>query len=143
MAITRTGSARYEGLGKEGKGLVSTESGALLNQPYGFSTRFEDRPGTNPEELVGAAHASCFAMAFAFALADKGYEDGRIETEAAVTLEKDGDGFTITKSALTLKATIAGIGEDEFTEIANGAKANCPLSKLLNAEITLDATLEG
>ena len=143
MANIRKGSARYEGLGKDGKGHVSTESGALTDQPYGFNTRFEDSPGTNPEELVGAAHASCYAMALSFALAEKGYDDGTLKTEAAVTLEKDGDGFTITKSALSLEARVPGIGEEEFAAIAEEAKNNCPLSKLMKAEITLDHTLEG
>lgn len=143
MANTRKGSARYEGLGKDGQGYVSTESGALSNQPYGFSTRFEEGRGTNPEELVGAAHASCYAMALSFALAGKGYNEGVLETEAAVTLEKDGDGFAVTRSALTLKARVPGIAEEEFAAIAEDAKNNCPLSKLLKAEITLEHTLEG
>lgn len=142
MATTRTGSARYEGLGKAGKGHVSTQSGVLDNQPYGFNTRFEEEPGTNPEELVAAAHASCFSMALAFALAEAGHEDGTIDTEAAVTLEKEGDGFTITKSALTLTARVPGIAADAFADIAQKAKENCPLSKLMNAEITLEHRLE-
>lgn len=135
-------SARYEGLGKNGKGHVSSQSGAL-DHPYGFNTRFEDAPGTNPEELIAAAHASCFTMALSFALAKAGYEDGSIETEAKVTLDKDGDGFAVTRSDLVTKASIPGIGEDEFQDIAAGAKVNCPISKLLTAEITLEATLEG
>lgn len=139
---TNTGSARYEGLGKHGKGHVSTGSGALDNQPYGFATRFEGVPGTNPEELVGAAHASCFTMALSFALARAGHADGTIETTATVTLEKDGDGFTVTRSDLVTTANVPGIAEDAFLAIANEAKANCPISKLLRAEITLDATLE-
>ncbi len=138
MAIVKSGSARYEGLGKEGKGHVSTQSGALSEQPYGFNTRFEDAPGTNPEELIAAAHASCFTMALSFALAKAGHTDGTLETTAKVTLEKDGDGFTVTRSDLTLTGAVPGIGEDEFTALANDAKANCPISKLLNAEITLE-----
>lgn len=138
---THTGSARYEGFGKDGKGQVSTQSGVLSDQPYGFATRFEDAPGTNPEELIAAAHASCFTMATSFALARAGYSDGTLETDCAVTLEKDGDGFKISKSALTLKATIAGIDEGEFFRIADEAKAGCPVSKLLNCEITLDRSL--
>ena len=133
-----TGSARYEGLGKDGKGHVSTGSGALDDQPYGFNTRFEDAPGTNPEELVAAAHASCFTMATSFGLAKAGHEDGQLDTECAVTLEKDGDGFTVTKSALTLRAQVPGISEDDFEKVASEAKANCPMSKLLDCEITLD-----
>lgn len=138
---THTGSARYEGFGKDGKGQVSTQSGVLSDQPYGFATRFEDAPGTNPEELIAAAHASCFTMATSFALARAGYSHGTLETDCAVTLEKDGDGFKISKSALILKATITGIDEGEFFRIADEAKAGCPVSKLLNCEITLDRSL--
>lgn len=138
----RTASARYEGFGKPGKGFVSTQSGVLHEQQYGFSTRFEDGPGTNPEELVAAAHASCFTMALSFALAREGFTDGTLETTAAVTLEQDGGGFTITRSDLTLTAKVPGIDEARFQEVAKGAKETCPLSKLLNAEITLTATLE-
>ncbi len=139
--MIRSASARYEGLGKDGKGHVSTQSGVLDNQQYGFSTRFEDGKGTNPEELIAAAHASCFTMALSFALAGAGYGDGTLETTAKVTLDKDGDGFTVTKSALTLTASVPGIDQAKFEEIAAGAKAGCPISKLLNAEITLDHTL--
>ncbi|MBH9537394.1 OsmC family protein [Novosphingopyxis sp. YJ-S2-01] len=141
MATTNWGTARYEGLGKDGKGHVSTQSGALENQPYGFNTRFEDAPGTNPEELIAGAHASCFTMALSFALNDAGYEDGVLDTKSVVTLEKDGDGFKVSKSELTLTAQIADIEEEEFAKIAKGAKENCPLSKLLDCEITLEHTL--
>ena len=134
---TRSGSARYEGFGKDGNGWTSTQSGVLKDQRYGFGSRFEDGPGTNPEELIAAAHASCFTMALSFALAGAGYTDGTLETNARVTVDKDGDGFTITSSKLDLKATIPGIEQEEFTRIAEEAKANCPVSKLLNAEITL------
>ena len=140
---TRSGSAKYEGLGKSGKGHVSTQSGVLSDSPYGFNTRFENEPGTNPEELIAAAHASCFTMALSFALAGKGYEAGKLETSAKVTLDKEGDGFKISKSALTLKATVPGIDEAQFAEIAKGAEQNCPVSKVLNAEITLEYTLNG
>ncbi len=139
--MIRSASARYDGLGKDGKGHVSTQSGVLSDQQYGFNTRFEDGKGTNPEELIAAAHASCFTMALSFALAGAGYADGTLETTAKVTLEKDGDGFKVSKSALTLTATVPGIDEAKFAEIAAGAKAGCPISKLLNAEITLDHTL--
>lgn len=139
--VKRSASARYDGLGKAGKGHVSTQSGALSDNPYGFNTRFENEPGTNPEELIAAAHAGCFTMALSFALAAAGYEDGRLETDAVVTLEQDGEGFTVTRSDLTLTASVPGIGADEFAKIAAGAKANCPISKLLKAEITLDYTL--
>lgn len=141
MKTTNTGTARYEGLGKDGKGHVASQSGAL-DHPYGFNTRFEDKPGTNPEELIAAAHASCFTMALAFQLADAGHEDGTLDTKAVVTLEKDGDGFTVTKSALSLEGAVPGIDEAAFMELAEKAKTNCPISKLLNAEITLDATFK-
>jgi osmotically inducible protein OsmC len=141
--IRKSGSARYEGLGKDGKGHVSTQSGALDNQPYGFQTRFEDKSGTNPEELVAAAHASCFTMALSFGLAKAGHSDGTLETKSVVSLDKDGDGFKVTKSALTLTATIDGISPEDFASAAADAKANCPLSKLLDCEITLEHSLNG
>lgn len=140
---TRSASARYEGLGPTGKGHVSTQSGVLSDQAYDFTTRFGEAPGTNPEELIAAAHASCFTMALSFALAQAGYKDGALNTRAAVTLDKDGNGFTITKSALSLKGKVPGISGSDFQRIATEAKANCPVSKLLNAEISLDAQLEG
>ena len=138
---TRKGSARYDGLGKDGKGHVSTQSGVLKDNPYGFNTRFGDEPGTNPEELIAAAHASCFTMALSFALAKEGFTDGTLETNAKVTLDQDGEGFTITKSELDLTASVPGIDPDKFAEIAADAKANCPVSKVLNAEVTLTHTL--
>ena len=138
---TRTASARYEGFGKDGKGHVSTQSTVLADSPYGFNTRFENEPGTNPEELIGAAHASCFTMALSFALAKAGFTAGTLETTAKVTLDTEGDGFTITYSALDLKAQVDGIDPAVFEEIAAGAKANCPVSKVLNAEISLTHTL--
>lgn len=136
--ITRTGSARYDGFGKDGRGHVSTGSGALTDTPYGFNTRFEDQPGTNPEELIAAAHASCFTMALSFALAKEGFSDGTLETVARVTLEKDGDGFKVSRSDLKLEASLEGIEADRFAAIAEDAKKNCPISKLLDAEITLE-----
>ncbi|MCV0384530.1 MAG: OsmC family protein [Erythrobacter sp.] len=143
MTITKTGSAKYEGLGKGGKGHVSTQSGALSDQPYGFQTRFEDKAGTNPEELIAAAHASCFTMALAFKLADAGHEDGTLETSAEVSLEKDGDGFTVTKSALSTRASVPGLDKTKFEELAAEAKKGCPISKLLTCEITLETQFEG
>lgn len=134
---TRTASARYVGFGKDGKGHISTQSGVLSDSPYGFATRFEDQPGTNPEELIAAAHAGCFTMALSFALAREGFSNGRLETKAAVKLEKEGDGFTVTRSDLDLTASVPGIDPDRFAAIAAEAKANCPISKLLKAEITL------
>jgi osmotically inducible protein OsmC len=139
----RAGSARYDGLGKDGKGWVSTASGILNDQPYGFGTRFADESGTNPEELVAAAHASCFAMALSFALAKEGLTEGTIETTARVKLEKEGEGFAVTRSDLSLDATVPGIDGARFREVAEAAKAGCPISKLLNAEIGLDISFSG
>lgn len=141
--ITRTASARYEGLGKDGKGSVSTQSGVLSDQGYSFGTRFGADPGTNPEELVAAAHAACFTMALGFALAKEGFTDGTLETKAKVSLEQEGEGFRVSRSDLNLHARVPGIGEARFGEIAQDAKANCPISKLLKAEIGFDYSLEG
>ena len=138
---TRTATARYDGFGKEGRGHISTQSDVLTDQFYGFNTRFGDEKGTNPEELIAAAHAGCFTMALSFALARAGFSDGSLETKAAVKLEQDGDGFTITRSDLTLTARIPGIGQEQFQALADGAHANCPVSKLLKAESSLTATL--
>jgi lipoyl-dependent peroxiredoxin len=140
--ITRTATARYEGFGKEGKGHVSTQSGVLSDNPYGFTTRFENEPGTNPEELIAAAHAACFTMALSFALAREGLSAGTLETKAAVKLDKDGDGFKVSRSDLTLTASVPGIDADRFAAVAADAKASCPISKLLNAEITLEHSLQ-
>ena len=136
--ITRTAQARYEGMGKTGKGWVSTQSGVLSNQRYGFGTRFENEPGTNPEELIAAAHASCFTMALSFALAANGISDGVLETTATVKLEQDGEGFRVTRSDLVLSARVDGLPADELKALAEGAKANCPISRLLNAEMSLE-----
>jgi osmotically inducible protein OsmC len=134
---TRTARARYEGTGKAGKGWISTQSGVLQDQRYGFNSRFEDGPGTNPEELIAAAHAGCFTMALSFALAGAGVEDGALETEAKVKLEQDGAGFKVTRSDLTLRASVPGIDEAKLRSLAEEAKKNCPVSKLLNAEMDL------
>ncbi len=141
--ITRTASARYEGFGKEGRATVSTQSGVLDAQPYGFGSRFEEAKGTNPEELVAAAHAACFTMALSFALAREGLSDGTLETTASVRLDRDGDGFKVSRSDLALTARVPGIDEARFRELAEGAKAGCPISKLLNAEIGFEFRLEG
>jgi len=138
---TRTATARYSGFGKEGKGAITTQSGVLTNQFYGFNTRFEDEPGTNPEELIAAAHAGCFTMALSFGLARAGYSEGTLETKAAIKLEQKDGGFVITRSDLTLTASIPGIDPAEFEKLAKDAEANCPVSKVLNAEITLTHTL--
>lgn len=141
--ITRTASARYEGMGKEGKGRVSTQSGVLSDQRYGFGTRFENEPGTNPEELVAAAHAACFTMALSFALAKEGITDGNLETTAKVELEKEGDGFRVSRSDLSLTASVPGIDKARFRDLAESAKADCPISKLLDAEIDLEIAFTG
>jgi osmotically inducible protein OsmC len=141
--FTRTASARYEGMGKDGKGRVSTQSGVLKDQGYAFGTRFGDEPGTNPEELIAAAHAACFTMALSFALAKEGFSEGTLETTARVKLEKDGEGFKVSRSDLSLEANVSGIDEARFREIAESAKAGCPISKLLNAEISLEQKLNG
>lgn len=140
MAITNWATAKYQGLGKEGKGHVSTQSGAFQDQPYGFNTRFEDEVGTNPEEQIAAAHASCFTMALSFGLAEKGFTDGTLESKAVVTLVKEGDGFSIAKSAISLDAKVLGMDGQDFEKAAMEAKQNCPISKLLNCDITLDIT---
>lgn len=137
----RTASARYEGLGQKGKGSISTQSGVLTDTFYGFGTRFGDEKGTNPEELIAAAHASCFTMALSFALNRAGFSEGTLETKCAITLDQQDGGFTITKSALDLTASVPGIEAGKFAEIAAEAKANCPVSKLLKAEISLTHSL--
>ena len=141
MTVNRA-SARYEGFGKEGKGSITTKSGVLDKQPYGFGTRFEGLPGTNPEELIAAAHAACFTMALSFGLARAGYTGETLETSAAVTLDQVEGGFEISQSALTLVAKVPGIDAEEFAKIAKEAEMNCPVSKLLDCEITLEHSLE-
>ena len=136
--ITRTGSAKWEGGLKEGKGQVSTKSGALSAQPYGFNTRFEDKPGTNPEELIGAAHASCFSMALGMMPEQEGISGVKIETTSDISMDKEGDGFAVKKAHLTTTIT-ADADQAKVLEIAEKAKEGCPISKLLNAEITMDA----
>ncbi len=142
--IEKSASVHWQGPGKTGQGQISTETGALKSYPYGFGSRFgDDRKGTNPEEIVGAAHAACFTMAFAFACEKAGINTETIDTKAAVRLVKDGEGFKIDRIALTLDAKVPGIDEATFQQIAQGAKAGCPLSKALAGvpEITLKATL--
>lgn len=141
MAVTRWATARYEGTGKEGTGQLTTESGVLDNQRYGFHTRFEDAPGTNPEELIAAAHAGCFTMALAFALAKEGVTDAQLETTARVTLEPEGDGFTIRSSDLQLTADVPQLDEDRLRALAEDAKKNCPVSKLLKADMALSVKI--
>ncbi len=140
MKIHRKGSAEWTGGLQEGKGSVSTQSGALDAQPYGFATRFEDRPGTNPEELLGAAHAACFSMALANLLGGEGITADRIETSSKVSLEKKGEGFEITRAHLVTRI-VADAPEELLMEVARKAKAGCPVSKLFNAEVTMEATI--
>ena len=135
------GSAVWSGGLKDGKGAISTKSGALKDYPYGFASRFEGKPGTNPEELIGAAHAGCFTMALSLILGEAKLTADKMETQADVTLEKQADGFAITAVHLTLKAKIPGVDNARFQELAAKAKAGCPVSKLLKADITLDASL--
>lgn len=137
-----TGSAVWQGGLKDGRGSVSTGSGAIKDQPYGFSSRFEGKPGTNPEELLGAAHAGCFTMALSLILGEANLKADRMETTAQVTLDKVDDGFAITSVHLTLKAKIPGATNEQFQQLAGMAKAGCPVSKLFNTKITLDTTLE-
>ena len=142
MSSQHSGSAVWSGGLKDGIGSISTQTGVLNAAPYGFKARFEDGPGTNPEELIGAAHAGCYTMALSGVLAEAGMTAQKLETTAAVTLDKVDGGFAITKVHLTLLATIAGADQAKFEEAANKAKVNCPVPKLLNAEITLDAKLQ-
>ena len=141
MKINRTGSAKWQGGLKDGKGAISTQSGALSEYPYGFASRFEGVKGTNPEELIGAAHAGCFTMALSMMLGEAGFTADEMNTTAQVTLEQQSDGFTITAVALTLRAKVPNIDDARFQEITAKAKAGCPVSKLLKANITLDAKL--
>ncbi|MEC4559370.1 OsmC family protein [Pseudomonas inefficax] len=141
--MKKTASAIWQGGLKDGKGLLSTESGALKQNPYGFNTRFEGSSGTNPEELIGAAHAGCFSMALSMMLGEAGLTPDRIDTAAEVTLDKQADGFAITAVHLVLRAKVPGASEAQFLQIADQAKAGCPVSKVLNAKISLDAALVG
>lgn len=139
--IKKAGSAKWRGDLKSGNGTVSTESTALKDQPYGFNTRFEDQPGTNPEELIGAAHASCFSMALSMILGDSDLVPDEISTTSKVYLDKENDGFAVQKVHLTVAAKVPNASEDAFLAAAQTAKDNCPISKLLSCEITMDARL--
>lgn len=139
--MIRKAWASWHGDGRNGKGTLTSRSGVLSAANYGYRSRFEDGPGTNPEELLAAAHAGCFTMAVAFGLQEAGFTPIDLETEAAVSLDAENDHFRIARSALTLRAQIPNIGEDKFQEIAKAAERNCPISRALNAEITLTATL--
>jgi osmotically inducible protein OsmC len=139
--MTTFGTAKWQGGLKDGKGWLTTKSGAVSEQPYGFASRFEGKPGTNPEELIGAAHAGCFTMALSKILGDAGFTATEMNTKAEITLEKQGDGFAITKSHLTLRAKVPGLDDAKFKALAGMAEKGCPVSKVLNAQISLDAAL--
>ena len=139
--MIRKAKAIWHGTGRAGNGTLSTDSGVLADTPYSFKTRFENEKGTNPEELIAAAHAGCFTMALAFQLQGAGFTPTELSTEAAVSLEQEGQGFRIKRSALTLRASVPNLDEATFNRLAGDAEKNCPVSKVLNAEITLDAKL--
>ena len=139
--MIRKARAVWRGTGRAGSGSLSTDSGVLADTPYSFKTRFESEKGTNPEELIAAAHAGCFTMALAFQLQAAGFTPSELATEAAVTLEQEGQGFRISRSALTLRAVVPNLDQAAFARFAGEAEKNCPVSKVLNATITLDATL--
>ncbi|WP_369696374.1 OsmC family protein [Oligoflexus tunisiensis] len=139
--MTKEANVVWRGDGKSGQGEITTQSKALSAVPYGFTSRFEQGKGTNPEELIAAAHAGCFSMALAFRLAEAGFQPRELRTKAAVSMDKEGSGFTIKESRLTLEASVPEIDEQKFKDLAAEAKANCPVSKLLNAKIILDAQL--
>lgn len=138
---TKKASAVWKGSIKDGGGTISTETGVLKEAPYGFKSRFETGPGTNPEELIAAAHAGCFSMALSLMLGNEGMTPEKIETQAAVTIDKVGEGFEITTSHLTVTAKIPGADQAKFAQVANKAKEGCPVSKLMKAKITMDARL--
>lgn len=140
--IKKKASAVWKGSLKDGGGTISTETGVLREAPYGFKSRFEGGKGTNPEELIGAAHAGCFSMALSLILGEAGLTAEKIETQAEISLEKQPDGFAITASHLIVRARVPGADQAKFLELANKAKAGCPVSKLLKANITMDAKLE-
>jgi len=140
--MIRKARAVWRGTGKDGAGDLSTDSGVLAETPYSYRTRFENEKGTNPEELIAAAHAGCFTMAVAFQLQTAGYEPTELTTEAAVSLDPDGQGFKISKSALTPTAEVPGLDQETFDRLAQVAEKNCPVSRVLNAEISLDKRLK-
>jgi len=139
--MIRKARAVWRGTGRDGAGELTTDSGVLKETAYSYKTRFQDQPGTNPEELIAAAHAGCFTMALAFQLQTAGYEPTELSTEAAVSLDQDGDGFKITKSVLTLRAQVPGLDQATFNDLAGKAEKGCPVSRVLNAEVSLTATL--
>ena len=140
--MIRKGRAEWRGTGRDGNGDLSTDSGVLDKTPYSFKTRFQNEKGTNPEELIAVAHAGCFTMALAFQLQTAGFTPTSLSTEAAVSLDPEGQGFKISKSALTLVAEVPGLDQATFDKLAEAAEKGCPVSKVLNAEITLAKTLK-
>ena len=140
--MQRSASAHWSGGLKDGKGAITAPSGVLKNTPYSFATRFESQPGTNPEELIAAAHAGCFSMALSAQLGNAGITPQSVDTTATVTLEKQAAGFAVTSSHLLVKVKAPGADKTKFDEAAKNAKEGCPISKLLNAKITMDAQLE-
>src|SRR6267143_1973066 len=140
--MIRKAKAVWRGTGRDGSGVLSTDSGVLAETPYSFKTRFQGEKGTNPEELIAAAHAGCFTMALAFQLQTAGFTPTSLSTEAAVSLDQEGQGFKISKSALTLVAEVPGLDQATFDKLAEAAEKGCPVSKVLNAEITLTKTLK-
>jgi osmotically inducible protein OsmC len=141
--MNRTAKAQWKGDLRSGAGILSTASGVLASAPYSFKTRFEDGTGTNPEELLAAAHAGCFSMALSLMLQNEGLKADSIDTTCTISLEKESDGFSIKRSHLELRAKVPGASEEAFTRATNLAKEGCPVSKLFDTEITLDAKLEG
>jgi len=139
--MIRKAKAVWRGTGRDGGGTVSTESGVLTETPYSFRTRFESEKGANPEELIAAAHAGCFSMTMAFVLQGAGFAPTELDVEAAVTIEPEGEGFRISRSALSLRAQVPGLDQAAFAGMVSGAEKNCPVSKVLNAAITVDAKL--
>ena len=139
--MIRKAKALWHGTGRDGSGALTSDSGVLNATPYSFKTRFENEKGTNPEELIAAAHAGCFTMAVAFQLQGAGYTPTELSTEAAVSIDRDGQGFKITRSALSLRAKVQNLSDADFQRMAHDAEKNCPVSRVLNAEITLDAKL--
>jgi osmotically inducible protein OsmC len=143
--MKRRASAVWRGAGKDGRGTITTGSGAISEQPYSTLTRFEDesgKSGTNPDELIAAAHASCFSMALAYQLSGAGHPPEELRTEAVLNMEKSDTGWSITASHLVVKARVPGVSKEKFEELAQAAKQGCPVSRVLNAKITMDATLE-
>ena len=139
--LKREAHAVWKGTGMDGKGVLTTTSGTLKDTPYSFHTRFEDGKGTNPEELIAAAHAGCFDMALSFMLTGAGFPPDELNTKATIVMEKEGVHWTVVEAQLVLRAKVPGITNDKFLELANQAKEGCPVSKLFKARITLDAKL--